>query len=100
MAQPTLPPLQNNPEVMAAYREAPAELIAQVIDGELVLLSRPARAPTRVGSRLAMKLGGPFDLGQGGPGGWVILFEPEIHLGPRPDIIVPDLAGWRRERLP
>jgi Uma2 family endonuclease len=45
-----------------------------------------------------MKLGGPFDLGSGGPGGWVILDEPELHLGA--DVVVPDLAGWRRERLP
>ncbi len=47
-----------------------------------------------------MLLGAPFDLGVGGPGGWVILDEPELHLGPRPDIIDPDLVGWRRERLP
>jgi Uma2 family endonuclease len=45
-------------------------------------------------------LGGPFDRGAGGPGGWVILDEPELHLGPEPDILVPDLAGWRRERMP
>ncbi len=43
-------------------------------------------------------LGGPFDLGEGGPGGWLLLDEPELHLGQ--DVLVPDLAGWRRERLP
>ncbi len=31
-------------------------------------------------------------------GGWILLDEPELHLGA--DILVPDLAGWRRERLP
>ena len=46
------------------------------------------------------ELHGPFRRGQGGPGGWVILDEPEIHLGPKPDKVVPDLAGWRRERMP
>ena len=45
-----------------------------------------------------MDLGGAFDRGRGGPGGWVILDEPELHLGP--DVLVPDLAGWRRERMP
>jgi len=45
-----------------------------------------------------MKLGPPFDLGDGGPGGWWIIDEPELHLGR--DILVPDLAGWRRERKP
>lgn len=45
-----------------------------------------------------MGLGGPFQFGQGGPGGWWILYEPELHLGA--DVMVPDLAGWRRERMP
>jgi Uma2 family endonuclease len=43
---------------------------------------------------------GAFDTGANGPGGWVILAEPELHLGPQPDILVPDLAGWREERYP
>ncbi len=45
-----------------------------------------------------MEVGNPFDRGQGGPGGWIILDEPELHLGG--DVLVPDLAGWRRERMP
>lgn len=45
-----------------------------------------------------MELGGPFDRGKSGPGGWIILFEPELRLGT--DVIVPDVAGWRRERMP
>jgi Uma2 family endonuclease len=49
-------------------------------------------------SALGYTIGGPFGGGIGGPGGWWILDEPEIHLGG--DVIVPDLAGWRRERLP
>jgi Uma2 family endonuclease len=55
-----------------------------------------ARGATRLGARL----GPPFDEGNGGPGGWVILFEPELHLGRLPDVLAPDLAGWRRERMP
>jgi Uma2 family endonuclease len=43
-------------------------------------------------------LGGPFHHGRGGPGGWWIVDEPELHVGE--DIVVPDLAGWRRERMP
>ena len=42
--------------------------------------------------------GSPFDRGRGGPGGWIILYEPELHL--HADVVVPDLAGWRRERMP
>jgi Uma2 family endonuclease len=45
---------------------------------------------------LGVKLGGPFD--RNGPDGWVFLDEPELHFGN--DVLVPDLAGWRRERLP
>ena len=41
---------------------------------------------------------GPFDRGRDGPGGWILLFEPELHLGD--DVLVPDFAGWRRERMP
>jgi Uma2 family endonuclease len=45
-----------------------------------------------------MDIGGPFHRGRGGPGGWWILDEPELHLGE--NVLVPDLAGWRRERMP
>jgi Uma2 family endonuclease len=52
---------------------------------------------------MGVSLGGPFDFGSGGgPGGWWILDEPELHLGIDQDyeVIVPDLAGWRRDRMP
>jgi hypothetical protein len=79
--RPFDPNAPNDPEVEAAFRDVPDTMIAEIIDGELHVMSRPARPHTRVGSRLAVELGGPFDIGRGGPGGWVILFEPEIHLG-------------------
>ena len=78
---------------------APADHIAQVIDGDLVLQPRPRSRHARASSRLGGGLDGPFDQGNGGPGGWIILDEPELHLGPEPQILVPDLAGWRRERM-
>ena len=76
---------------------APADHIAQVIDGDLVLQPRPRSRHARASSRLGGGLDGPFDQGNGGPGGWIILDEPELHLGPEPQILVPDLAGWRRK---
>ncbi|HYO57917.1 Uma2 family endonuclease [Archangium sp.] len=91
---------RNAPSVEAAFQAAPEEMVAQILDGELHLSPRPARPHTNAASRLGILIGGPFWLGTGGPGGWVILYEPELHLGPRPDKLVPDLAGWRRERLP
>ena len=84
----------------AAFEAVPPEMVAEILDGELFTFPRPARPHTRSASRLTMKLGGPFDLGDGGPGGWVILDEPELHLGRRPDKLAPDLAGWKRERMP
>lgn len=93
-------PARNAPEVEAAFEAAPPEMVAEILDGELFTFPRPGRPHTRSASRLGMKLGGAFDLGDGGPGGWVLLDEPELHLGPRPDKVVPDLAGWRRERMP
>jgi Uma2 family endonuclease len=76
----------------------PDHLVAEILDGELHTTPRPALPHTVATSRLGIDLGGPFDRGRGGPGGWWILDEPELHLGD--DVIVPDLAGWRREHLP
>ena len=59
---------------------------------------RPAPRHAAAYTGLAGALHGPFDRGRGGPGGWIILCEPEIHLAD--NVIVPDLAGWRRQRLP
>jgi Uma2 family endonuclease len=73
-------------------------MTAQVIDGELHLHPRPASPHAVAASGMGMDIGSPFFRGRGGPGGWVILDEPELHLGL--DILVPDLAGWRRERMP
>jgi len=77
---------------------APEHMIAEIIDGELVTQPRPASLHARASSRLGADLDGPFDRGKGGPGGWIILDEPELHL--HGDVLVSDLAGWRRERMP
>jgi hypothetical protein len=78
--------------------DAPEHMIAEIIGGELRLSNRPAGPATAVASSLGVELGGPFGRGRDGPGGWLILDEPELHFGD--EIVVPDLAGWRRERLP
>lgn len=77
---------------------APAHQVAELIGGELFLSPRPSLPHATIASALSDELGPPFKRGRGGPGGWIILFEPELHLGR--DVLVPDLAGWRRERLP
>ena len=79
---------------------APDNVVAEVIDGVLSTHPRPAFPHARASSKLGGALLPPFDDGNGGPGGWIILDEPELHLGVEPDILVPDLAGWRRETMP
>jgi Uma2 family endonuclease len=74
------------------------DLVAEVIDDELIASPRPAARHAAAASALGEELGPPFKRGLGGPGGWVILDEPELHLVGQ--ILVPDLAGWRRERMP
>jgi Uma2 family endonuclease len=91
------PPLRR-----ATYEDllaVPEGRIAELIHGVLVTQPRPAAPHARAATRLSTKLGGPFDLGDGGPGGWVILYEPELHLRGG-HVLVPDLAAWRRERMP
>jgi Uma2 family endonuclease len=76
----------------------PDHLVAEILDGELYATPRPSPRHADASSGLGGALRGPFDRGRGGPGGWRILDEPELHFAR--DIVVPDLAGWRRERLP
>src|SRR5437867_1795582 len=78
--------------------QVPPHRVAEIVDGDLHVSPRPASRHALASSRLGSELVEPFDRGRGGPGGWWILFEPELHLGD--DVLVPDLAGWRRERMP
>jgi Uma2 family endonuclease len=77
--------------------DAPPNMVAELVSGALHLHPRPAARHARATFRMAMKLGDPYDDGVGGPGGWYFAIEPELHLGG--DVVVPDLAGWRRERM-
>jgi len=76
----------------------PEHVVGEIIDGELIVSPRPAPRHAVATSVLGGELNPPYHGGRGGPGGWWILFEPELHF--RDDVLVPDLAGWRRTRLP
>jgi Uma2 family endonuclease len=76
----------------------PDNLVAEILDGELHASPKPAPPHVVAGSSLGFALGGPYFQGRGGPGGWWILDEPEMHLGA--DVLVPDVAGWRKTRMP
>ena len=88
-------------ERRATYQDvldAPLRVVAEVLAGTLHTHPRPAARHAWASSILGGELVTPFGRGRGGPGGWWIVFEPELHLGD--DIVVPDLAGWRRETMP
>ncbi len=76
----------------------PEHVLGEIVAGELHVQPRPAIRHAAASSALGEELGPPFKRGRGGPGGWILLDEPELHLGE--DVLVPDLAGWRRERMP
>jgi Uma2 family endonuclease len=77
---------------------APENMVAELIDGELHTWPRPRARHGDAQAALGFPIGMAYRYGEGGPGGWWIIAEPEVHLGPQ--TVVPDIAGWRRERLP
>jgi Uma2 family endonuclease len=82
----------------------PDHLTGEIIDGELYTLPRPAGPHGIVATELTGDLSGPYGRGRGGPGGWLFIAEPELHLGGggslSGDVLVPDIAAWREPRLP
>lgn len=77
----------------------PENVVGEIIDGELFVMPRPRPKHANTLGNLRDELRGPFQRGRGGPGGWWILPEPEVHLVPD-EPVVPDIAGWRRARMP
>ena len=76
----------------------PENMVGEIIFGELVAQPRPLFRHGGAANALTANLTPPFQFGRGGPGGWVFVMEPELHLGPH--VLVPDIAGWRNENVP
>jgi Uma2 family endonuclease len=76
----------------------PAGRVAELIGGDLVTQPRPSPLHSLASLALGRELSGPMLGGPGGEDGWIFMVEPELHLGS--DVVVPDLAAWRRSRLP
>jgi Uma2 family endonuclease len=96
-SMPRVPPF-DRPATYDDLVKVPDIQVAEIVDGELHVNPRPRPRHAHAGSSLGVEIGGPYDRGRGGPGGWWILYEPELHLGR--NVLVPDWAGWRRERMP
>jgi len=88
------------PTLYQQLMDLPEHVNGEILNGQLYAQPRPAGRHAVVERGLTIGLAGPFDFGRGGPGGWWILPEPEIHFIRDSEVAVPDLAGWRRERMP
>jgi Uma2 family endonuclease len=88
----------GRPATYADLEAVPEHLVAEILFGNLVTHPRPTTSHGAAATSLADELVGPFQKGRGGPGGWLFIGEEQVHLGPH--VTVPDIAGWRRERLP
>jgi Uma2 family endonuclease len=97
-----MPRLQRRRASPADVEALPEHLVGEIIHGDLVVSPRPTPRHAQAASALAGSLYNPFGEGIGGPGGWWILDEPELRMGIDPEMepLVPDLAGWRVERMP
>jgi Uma2 family endonuclease len=85
------------PATYADIEALPPNMVGEIVFGVLHAHPRPAPRHSLAANRLSSEITEPFDRGRGGPGGWIFMIEPELHLGP--NVVVPDIGGWRRERL-
>lgn len=92
------PAVRRASATYADLKALPEYVVGEIVAGELIASPRPSPRHAIAASVLGGELGPPYHGGRGGPGGWWIIFEPELHLGA--DVLVPDLAGWRRARMP
>lgn len=91
----------TTPNDLYAQLEAlPARMIGEIMNGQLYAQPRPASPHAAASSALGGELYNPYHRGRSGPGGWWILDEPELHFIRDTEVVVPDLAGWRRARMP
>ncbi len=88
----------KKPATYADIEALPENVVGEIIDDELFVSPRPRTRHGYVANAINADLVNPFQRGNGGPGGWWLLPEPELHLGKQ--VIVPDIAGWRKERMP
>lgn len=89
----------QRPATYADLEALPETVVGEIIDGTLYTHPRPRIEHTDAAGGLLEELRSRFQRGRGGPGGWWIQMEPGIELEGSPEFI-PDLAGWRRERVP
>lgn len=88
---------KSRPATFADIEALPPHVVGEILFGVLHTHPRPSPRHALASNAVGTEITGPFQFGRGGPGGWIFLTEPELHLADH--IVVPDIAGWRRERL-
>ncbi len=92
--------LAINYNLYTQLERLPESLTGEILNGQLYAHPRPSGKHVAVATNIGIDIGGPYQRGRGGPGGWRILIEPEVHLALDQEVVVPDVAGWRLARLP
>lgn len=88
---------KSRPATFADIEALPPHVVGEILFGVLHTHPRPSPRHALASNAVGGEITGPFQFGRGGPGGWIFLTEPELHLADH--VVVPDIAGWRRERL-
>ena len=94
------PEPSTKPATLEDLDALPPGIVGEIIEGVLYTMTKPRARHQRTTTRIGSGVGDPFDMGRGGPGGWWIIAEPGIELPNNTKEISPDVAGWRRERMP
>jgi Uma2 family endonuclease len=90
----------TKPPTLADLDALPPGIVGEIIEGVLYTMTKPRMRHQRTTTRIGAGVSDPFDMGRAGPGGWWIVTEPGIELPNDTKEISPDVAGWRRERMP
>ena len=90
----------TKPPTLADLDALPPGIVGEIIEGVLYTMTKPRMRHQLIGLEIGSDLLDPFGKGRGGPGGWWIVTEPGIELPDETKEISPDVAGWRRVRMP
>jgi Uma2 family endonuclease len=92
-------PAPSLEELVSQLEALPRTVKGEIIRGTLYTHPRPLARHMSIEGQIVGDLTSPYHRGRGGPGGWWIIPEPGIDLPGSPEFS-PDVAGWRREKLP
>ncbi|MGF1613672.1 MAG: Uma2 family endonuclease [Gammaproteobacteria bacterium] len=94
------PQAARKPSLYEQLMALPEALTGEIMNGQLRTQPRPGWPHILAGARLGADIEGPYGRGRGGPGGWWVVSRPEVHFILDTEVTVPDLAGWRKQRMP